>query len=226
MSMGYCGIATVLSAMHKPGPEVSYTPGQGLSNMAYIMAVFNAVTTMLFAYGGHNIALEIQATLPSPPSTVKPMIRGVNIAFVVTGACYLLVSVTGFHAFGVGVSDDVLENFTQYPTPVAIANFMVVIHVGAAYQVYTHPVFDMIEVQMRKKTAGGAPVHPLLRAAYRIVYVALITLVAILIPFFGSLMGLVGALGITPTTFLLPCLLWVLYKQPRGLAGAGASTGV
>jgi len=44
MSMGYCGIATVLSAMHKPGPEVSYTPGQGLSHMAYIMAVFNAVT--------------------------------------------------------------------------------------------------------------------------------------------------------------------------------------
>jgi len=143
------------------------------------------------------------------------MIKGVNIAFVVTGACYLLVSVTGFHAFGVGVSDDVLENFTKYPIPVAIANIMVVIHVGAAYQVYTHPVFDMIEVQMRKRTAGGAPVHPLLRAAYRIVYVALITLVAILIPFFGSLMGLVGALGISPTTFLLPCLLWALYKQPE-----------
>jgi hypothetical protein len=27
-------------------------------------------------------------------------------------------------------------------------------------------------------------------------------------------MGLVGAVAITPTTFLLPPLLWVLYKQP------------
>jgi hypothetical protein len=42
----------------------------------------------------------------------------------------------------------------------------------------------------------------------------LVTLVALLIPFFGSLMGLVGAVAITPTTFLLPPLLWVLYKQP------------
>lgn len=41
------------------------------------------------------------------------------------------------------------------------------------------------------------------------------SLVAVMIPFFTSLMGLVGALGITPTTFLLPCLLWLMYKKPR-----------
>jgi hypothetical protein len=35
--------------------------------------------------GGHNVALEIQATLPrteSNPSTVKPMMKGINITFV------------------------------------------------------------------------------------------------------------------------------------------------
>jgi hypothetical protein len=29
------------------------------------------------------------------------------------------------------------------------------------------------------------------------------------------LQGLFGAIAITPTTFLLPPLLWLLYKQPR-----------
>jgi hypothetical protein len=30
-----------------------------------------------FAYGGHNVILEIQATLPSPPPTLEPYMRGV-----------------------------------------------------------------------------------------------------------------------------------------------------
>ena len=40
-------------------------------------------------YGGHNMALEIQASLPRPP-TVRRMLRGVHIAFVFTGIAYLL----------------------------------------------------------------------------------------------------------------------------------------
>jgi hypothetical protein len=54
-----------------------------------------------------------------------------------------------------------------------------------------------------------------LQFGLRVLYVVLVTFVALLIPFFGSLMGLVGAVAITPTTFLLPPLLWVLYKRPR-----------
>lgn len=50
-------------------------------------------------YSGHNIALEIQATLPRPP-TVQRMMRGVHIAFVLTGIAYLCVACTGFHALG------------------------------------------------------------------------------------------------------------------------------
>ena len=37
---------------------------------------------------------------------------------------------------------------------------------------------------------------------------------ACLIPFFGDLMGLIGAIGVTPTTFVLPCLLWLSIKRP------------
>jgi hypothetical protein len=52
------------------------------------MGIFNALTTILFAYGGHNVALEIQATIPvsgQQPSTVPAMMRGVNVTFIVTG---------------------------------------------------------------------------------------------------------------------------------------------
>lgn len=50
-------------------------------------------------YGGHNVALEIQASLPTPP-TVGRMMRGVHIAFILTGIAYFGVSISGFHALG------------------------------------------------------------------------------------------------------------------------------
>ena len=217
MSLCYCGIATVVSGLHKPTPEVSYQAGLGETPVDFTFGVFNAITTMLFAYGGHNIALEIQATLPAPPSTVRRMMRGVNAAFVITGICYFCVSITGFHAFGIAVPDNVLAGFgAEYKWPVAMANIFVVIHVAAAYQVYTQPVFDMVELAVSKKLKR--PVGPFIRVLWRTFYVVLLTVIAILIPFFGSLMGLVGAIGITPTTFLLPCLLWVLYKKPKAFS--------
>jgi hypothetical protein len=58
---------------------------------------------MMFAYGGHNIALEIQATLPSTPehpSTINRMMRGVWAAFILTPVCYYSVAISGYWAFG------------------------------------------------------------------------------------------------------------------------------
>jgi hypothetical protein len=30
----------------------------------------------------------------------------------------------------------------------------------------------------------------------------------------GALMGLIGAIAVTPTTFLLPPLFWIMFKKP------------
>jgi hypothetical protein len=92
MSAAYCTIAVVMSAAVKPGPEVNYNPAAvARSPIERVMGIFNALTTVLFAYGGHNVALEIQATIPvggkHPLTTVPAMMRGVNVTFVVTGAC-------------------------------------------------------------------------------------------------------------------------------------------
>eukprot|EP00878_Enallax_costatus_P034216 GHUV01037901.1.p1 GENE.GHUV01037901.1~~GHUV01037901.1.p1 ORF type:complete len:114 (-),score=1.87 GHUV01037901.1:147-488(-) len=74
--------------------------------------------------GGHNVALEIQATIPitaEQPSTVKPMMRGVNITFVVTGLAYFAVSIVGFWAFGTSVADNVLMSFARGPRSWVVA---------------------------------------------------------------------------------------------------------
>lgn len=69
--------------------QVNYNPAAvPRSSIANIMGIFNAMTTIFFAYGGHNVALEIQATIgmtEKNPFTVRPMMRGVNRTFLITG---------------------------------------------------------------------------------------------------------------------------------------------
>ena len=146
MSFCYCSIAVVMCFMVRPDMSVvSYDPTAGRSTTEIVFGVFNALSTVLFAYGGHNIALEIQATLPFPPSTVPPMMRGVHVTFVLTGLCYFGVAIAGYWAFGTNVAGNVLLAFDNGTGRwvVAAANMMVVIHVGAAYQVYIQPLFQV-----------------------------------------------------------------------------------
>ncbi|GBF95714.1 lysine histidine transporter 1-like [Raphidocelis subcapitata] len=225
MSVGYCAIATGLAAAYRPPKGTIYTPlAEAKTPAERVVDVFGAIGTILFAYGGHNIALEIQATLPKPP-TVGRMMRGVNIAFIATGSLYLAVTVSGYHALGAATGPNIILAITNGPKWVRnLARAMVVVHVLAAYQVYTHPVFDWIESAAGRAAAragcgslasafcyGSWPSRIVLRT----VYIAIITLAAILVPLFTDLMGLIGALAVTPTTFLLPPLLWLFVRRPR-----------
>lgn len=61
MSAAYCLIAVVMCATIKHTEPVNYNPAAvDRSTVARIMGIFNAMTTIFFAYGGHNVALEIQ----------------------------------------------------------------------------------------------------------------------------------------------------------------------
>ena len=71
MSIGYSTIAIGVSARagKQPGTEYNldgYTRADGL------FGIFNSLGTIAFAYGGHNVVMEIQATIPSRPTQQKP----------------------------------------------------------------------------------------------------------------------------------------------------------
>ncbi|KAK2352033.1 lysine histidine transporter [Trifolium repens] len=109
--------------------------------------VFNALGTIVFAFAGHSVVLEIQATLPSTeekPSKI-PMWRGVLVAYTIVILCYLTVAIFGYWAFGDLVEDDVLISLERPEWVIAVANFMVFLHVLGSYQVFAMPVFNTIE---------------------------------------------------------------------------------
>lgn len=97
----------------------------------------NGLGTVAFAFAGHSVVLEIQATIPSTPEvpSKKPMWKGVVVAYVIVAFCYLSVGISGYWAFGQYVEDDVLISFRKPAWLIAIANFMVFFHVVGSYQV-------------------------------------------------------------------------------------------
>ncbi|KAL6176671.1 hypothetical protein ACLB2K_053304 [Fragaria x ananassa] len=219
MSIGYAAIAffasTIQGVHHREG--VSY----GVRSPTVSGQVFdflNGCGTIAFAFAGHSVSLEIQATIPS--TAEKPskyaMWKGVVVAYVVVAVCYGTVSVAGYWAYGKHVEDDVLISLMRPAWLIALANFMVFVHVIGSYQVFSMPVFDQIE-QYLVEERGLAPGRPL-RIICRSIYVAAIGFVSVSVPFFGGLLGLFGGLFFASTSYFMPCIMWLVTQKPKRMS--------
>jgi len=120
------------------GVEYGY---KSSSTAGTVFNFFNALGDVAFAYAGHNVVLEIQATIPSTPEkpSKKPMWRGVVIAYIVVALCYFPVALVGYWAFGNSVQDNILLTLEKPRWLIAMANMMVVVHVIGSYQVLILP---------------------------------------------------------------------------------------
>ncbi|XP_041998216.1 lysine histidine transporter 1-like isoform X3 [Salvia splendens] len=176
---------------------------------------FNALGSIAFAYGGHNVVMEIQATMPSTPHrpSKKPMWKGAVVAYVIVALCYFPVAIIGYWKFGNAVDENILITLQRPRWLIAIANMFVVIHLIGGYQLYAMPVFDMIEAVFTKKLNFKPTWY--LRFISRNTYVAFTTFIAITFPFFNALLGFFGGFGIVPTTYFLPSIIWLMVHKPR-----------
>ncbi|KAH6800967.1 lysine histidine transporter 1 [Perilla frutescens var. hirtella] len=176
---------------------------------------FNALGSVAFAYGGHNVVLEIQATMPSTPHrpSKKPMWKGVIVSYIIVAICYFPVATIGYWKFGNTVDENILMTLRKPVWLIAMANMFVVVHLIGSYQVYAMPVFDMIEAVLVKKLKFKPSWY--LRFISRNTYVAFTTFIAVTFPFFNALLGFFGGFGFAPTTYFLPCIIWLAVYKPR-----------
>jgi amino acid permease len=142
MSLSYSTIAWGASLHRGRSADVDYhlrattTPGK-------VFGFLGGLGDVAFAYSGHNVVLEIQATIPSTldkPSK-KAMWKGAFVAYVVVAICYFPVTFVGYWAFGSGVDENILITLSKPKWLIALANMMVVVHVIGSYQVRTVQTF-------------------------------------------------------------------------------------
>lgn len=135
-SYSYSTIAWAAS-IHKGVQEDVQYGYKAKSTAGTVFNFFNALGSVAFAYAGHNVVLEIQATIPSTeekPSKI-PMWRGVVVAYIVVALCYFPVALVGYYIFGNTVDDNILITLKKPKWLIAMANLFVVVHVIGSYQV-------------------------------------------------------------------------------------------
>ncbi|KAG6419784.1 hypothetical protein SASPL_116296 [Salvia splendens] len=203
-----------------------------VSEMEKVWRSFQALGEIAFAYSYSLILIEIQDTIKSPPSEYNTMKKATMISVSVTTIFYMLCACFGYAAFGDTSPGNLLTGFGFY-NPYGlldIANTAIVIHHVITYQVCCQPLFAFIERVAQEHLPESAfsvinkeitiPVSTykinLFRLVWRSVFVLITTAISMVMPFFGGILGLLGALGFWPLTVFFPVEMYISsHKIPK-----------
>ncbi|KAG6470901.1 hypothetical protein ZIOFF_071981 [Zingiber officinale] len=217
----YTTMAWVLSVSQERPPSISYQPLPSSSFGSAAFLILNAFGIIAFAFRGHNLALEIQATMPSTfkhPAHVS-MWRGAKVAYLLIAMCLFPIAIGGFWAYGnlmpQGGILNALYIFHSHDIPrglLATTFLLVVFNCLSSFQIYSMPVFDSFEAGYTSRT--NRPCSIWVRSGFRVFYGFISFFIGVALPFLSSLAGLLGGLTL-PVTFAYPCFMWIRIKKPQ-----------
>ncbi|CAK9180359.1 unnamed protein product [Ilex paraguariensis] len=221
-AIGYCTIMWFVSVTEGRLDGVSYDRVKPESNIVWIFGILNAFGIIAFAFRGHNLTLEIQATMPSSetkPSHI-PMWRGVQVAYVIVAVCLFPLAIGGYWAYGRKIPENggMLTAIYAYhgrdtsPAVLGLTSLLVIVNAVSSFQIYGMPMFDHMESKYTSRKNMPCPWW--LRAVFRVMFGYGCFFVAVAIPFLGSFAGLIGGIAV-PVTFAYPCFMWIKIKKPK-----------
>ncbi|XP_076955669.1 amino acid permease 6-like [Bidens hawaiensis] len=202
--------------------------GNGLTGMEKMWRILSALGDIAFAFAFNFVLIEIQDTLKSSPPENKSMKKATTVGILTCSLFYTMCGVLGYAAFGNAAPGNFLTGFGFFDPfwLVGFANLCVVIHLLGAYQIIAQLIFAFMEEWSRKRwteskfttkyyTLGGLE-FSLFRLICRTTYVILMTIIAMLFPFFNDLVALIGACTFWPLSVYFPIQMYISQaKIPR-----------
>lgn len=202
------------------------TVGVDVSGMEKAFNTFQAIGNIAFAFTFSNILIEIQDTLRSSPPENQVMKKASYIGVFVTTFFYLLCGLMGYAAFGNAAPGNFLTGFGFYEPfwLVDLANFCIVVHLVAAYQVFSQPIYAFIETKCQNQWPDNQFISKtyrvklpitssvelnLFRLIWRTAYVVVTSVIAMMFPFFNEVLGLIGAGAFWPLTVYFPVEMYI-----------------
>ncbi|KAJ3695107.1 hypothetical protein LUZ60_000484 [Juncus effusus] len=202
--------------------------GVDVDSAQKIWLALQALGNIAFAYSYSMVLIEIQDTLKSPPAENKVMKKASFLGVTTTTTFYLLNGLLGYVAFGNHAPGNILSGFYEPYWLVGFANVCIVVHLAGAYQLFCQPLYTAVESQAAKTFPGQKFVTNsktlklgeqfeininLFRIVWRTIFVSMTTLLAILMPFFNSILGFLGATAFWPLTVYFPVEMYIKSKQ-------------
>ncbi|KAK1419364.1 hypothetical protein QVD17_28530 [Tagetes erecta] len=220
-ALGYCTTIWVVSVSKDRLPNVSYNPISIGSKVTRFFDVLNALGIIAFAFRGHNLVLEIQATMPTnkvQPSQV-PMWNGIKVSYTLVALCLFPLAIGGYWAYGqmIPPSGMLTALFAYHSqdvskTVLGLTSLLVIINALSSFQIYAMPAFDEMESKYVRRYKK--PCEWWHRMIMRSVFAFTCFFLAVAIPFLANLAGLVGGIAL-PVTLAYPCFMWLRIKKPK-----------
>ncbi|GLT78123.1 hypothetical protein SLA2020_496690 [Shorea laevis] len=222
LSLGYTFLV-VGACIHAGLSENAPPRGYSLeaSRSARLFSAFTSIS-ILAAIFGNGILPEIQATL-APPATGK-MVKGLAMCYTVIFITFYSSAVSGYWVFGNKANSNILKSLmpdngpSLAPTAVlGLAVVFVLLQLLAIGLVYSQVAYEIMEKQSADVKQGVFSKRNLIpRIILRTLYVIFCGFMAAMLPFFGDVNGVVGAIGFIPLDFVLPMLLYnMTFKPPK-----------
>lgn len=222
LSLGYTFLvvgACIYAGTSKHAPQRDYSLESKMSSR-----VFSAFTSIsiIAAIFGNGILPEIQATL-APPATGK-MVKGLLMCYAVIFVTFYSGAASGYWVFGSNSNSNILKSLMPDEGPslaptwvIGLAVIFVLLQLFAIGLVYSQVAYEIMEKKSADVKQGMFSRRNLIpRLILRTLYVIFCGFFAAMLPFFGDINAVVGAIGFIPLDFILPMLLYnMTYKPPK-----------
>ncbi|PUZ46699.1 hypothetical protein GQ55_7G103400 [Panicum hallii var. hallii] len=218
VSVGYTMLvsaACICAGSSSNAPPKDYSLSS--SNSARTFNAFLSISILASVFG-NSILPEIQATL-APPASGK-MAKALVLCYSVLSLTFYFPAITGYWAFGNQVRSNVLKSLMPDTGPwlaptwlLILAVVLVLLQLIAIALV----AYEIIETKSADAARGRFSRRNLApRVALRTAYVAGCALVAAMLPFFGEIIAVVGAVGYIPLDVVIPVVMYNMALAPRG----------
>lgn len=157
----------------------------------------------------------------APPATGK-MFKGLVMCYSVIFVTFYPAAVSGYWAFGNKASSNILKSLMPDEGPslapiwlLGLAVIFVLFQLFAIGLVYSQVAYEIMEKKSADVGEGIFSKRNVVpRLFLRTIYMIFCAFVAAMLPFFGDINGVVGAIGFIPLDFILPMLLYNMTYKP------------
>ncbi|KAK6947897.1 Amino acid transporter, transmembrane domain [Dillenia turbinata] len=220
LSLGYTFLvvgACIYAGLSKNAPPRDYSLEP--EEAARVFSAFTSISIIAAIYG-NGILPEIQATL-APPATGK-MVKGLMMCYSVIFITFYSAAVSGYWVFGNKSESNILNSLMPDEGPalaptwaLGLAVIFVLLQLLAIGLVYSQVAYEIMEKQSADVKQGLFSKRNLIpRIILRTIYMIICGFFAAMLPFFGDINGVVGAIGFIPLDFILPMLLYNMTHKP------------
>jgi len=136
-----------------------------------------------------------------------------NVSFLFTLLLYLPPSIFAYLYFGSDVKSPVLVSLSGIPSQVA--TIAITLHIWLTIPIINNPLNLWLEEWVASLFKNSNDYHSynlIPRILLRTLVLAIQTVIACLLPFFGDIMAFIGASTVSATIFFLPCFFYLKLK--------------